>query len=171
LSWASQLRLSSLELHFASGEVIMIEPDPTETARHRLSDHDRSLGSIVAEIKGEAQDFFNTRVQLVKTEFKEALGAVKVALPLSVIAIALVCTGFLLFTVAAVVLVASAFAGHAYAWFVAPVIVGFLWICLGGVAAFFAYNVIRSRGRFPRRTVEVLKADKMWLQTEARSHS
>jgi len=150
----------------------MIEPDTTGTTRHHpINDHDRSLGSIIDEIKGEAQDFFNTRVQLVKAEFHDALGAVKVALPLALIAISLFWTGFMLFTVAALVLVAWAFAGHAYAWFVAPVIVGFLWICLGGIAAFFAYNVIRSRGRFPRRTVEVLKADKMWLQAEARSHS
>lgn len=149
----------------------MIEPDTTETTRRRVSDHGRSLGSIVAEIKGEAQDFFNTRVQMLKAEFHETVGALKLALPLLVIAIALFCTAFLLFTVAAVVLVASAFAGHAYAWFVAPIIVGFLWICLGGIGAFFAYNAIRSRGRFPRRTVEVLKADKIWLQTEVRSHS
>jgi uncharacterized membrane protein YqjE len=167
----SPLRLSWLELHYASGEAIMIERNITESTRHPVSDHDRSLGSIVAEIKGEFQEFFTTRVELAKTEFHEALGALKVALPLSVIAIALFWTGFLLFTVAAVVLVASAFAGHAYAWFVAPIIVGVLWICLGGIAAFFAYNVVRSRGRFPRRTVEVLKADKMWLQTEARSNS
>lgn len=145
-------------------------PNPTRP-NPKMNGHDRSLGSIIAEIKDEVKDFVNTRVQVIRSELQETMTAAKVALPLSFMALALFWTGFLLFTTAAVVLVASAFAGHVYAWFFATVIVGFLWMCFGGIAAFFAYNAFRSRSRFPQRTVEVLKADKVWLQAEARSHS
>ena len=149
----------------------MIEPMPVETTRTRPNGHDRSLVSIIAEIREELKEFINTRVEMVKAEVQETMGAFKVAVPLGLMALALGWVAFLMFTLAVVVLIHSAFAGSAYAWFYAFVIVGFLWICFAAVSAFFAYNAIRSRGRFPKRTAEVLKADKMWLQTEARSHS
>ena len=39
----------------------------------------------------------------------------------------------------------------------------------GGTAAFFAYNEFRSKSMFPKHTVEVLKADKIWIESEART--
>ena len=139
--------------------------------RPRANNHDRSLGSIVAEIKMELKEFLNTRFQMIKAELQETISAVKTALPLSLLALGLFSTAFLLLTLAAVALVVSAFAGSPYAWFFAFVIIGVLWLCFGGIATFFAYNALRSKGRFPKRTAEVLKADTLWLQTEARSHS
>jgi uncharacterized membrane protein YqjE len=133
------------------------------------ANHERSLASIVSEIREELKEFLNTRVQMIRAEFHETLGAAKVGLPLAVVALALVGTGYLLLTLGVVVLVASAFAGNPYAWLLAFVIVGVLWTAMGGVAAFFAYNEFRAKGRFPKRSVEVLKADRVWLQTEARS--
>ena len=120
--------------------------------------NNRSLGSIVSEIREELKSFLNTRVQMMKSEFHEALGAIR--------SLVLIGTGSLLLTGAVVTIVASAFAGSPYAWFFAFVIVGVLWIAIGAIAAFFAYNQIRSRARFPKRTVEVLKADKMWIESE-----
>jgi uncharacterized membrane protein YqjE len=131
------------------------------------TNHERSLGSIVTEIREELKEFLNTRVQMIQSEFHETLTAAKVGLPLAVAALALVGTGYLLLTLAVVVLVASAFAANPYAWFLAFVIVGVLWTAMGGAAAFFAYNEFRAKGRFPKRSVEVLKADRVWLQTEA----
>jgi hypothetical protein len=125
----------------------------------------RSLRSILAETKQELKQFLSTRIEILKSEFRETLSALRVALPLGLAALAFVGTAFLLLTAAAVALVASAFAGNPYAWFFALVIVGVLWTALGAVAAFFAYNSIRSKGMFPRRTVAVLKADKLWLES------
>lgn len=140
-------------------------------AVHYRNGSERSLGSIIAEIKDELKEFVNTRVAMVKAELQETISAAKTAVPLTLIALALFATGFLLLTMAAVVLVAFAFAGSALAWFYAAIIVAFVWFCLGASAAFFAYNAFRSHSRFPQRTVQVLKADKAWLQTEARSVS
>jgi hypothetical protein len=85
------------------------------------------------------------------------------------LALILVGTGFLLLTGAVVVVIAAAFAGHAYAWLYAFLIVGVVWIAFGGVSAFFAYNEFRSKAKFPKHTVEVLKADKVWIESEART--
>lgn len=143
-----------------------------ETTGTRYKDaSDRSLVSLIAEIKDELKEFVNTRVQMVKAELQETKSAIRVALPLALIALALFCSAFLLLTMAAVVIVAFAFAGNPLAWFYAALIVAFVWICLAGAAVVFAYNAFRSHSRFPQRTVGVLKADKVWLQTEARSHS
>lgn len=150
----------SEEVHRTNGEGV-----------HYHKRSERSLGSIIAEIKDELKEFLNTRVAMIKAELQETMIAAKIAVPLALIALALFATGFLLLTMAAVVLVAFAFAGSALAWFYAAIIVAFVWFCLGAAAVFFAYNAFRSHSRFPQRTVQVLKADKAWLQSEARSVS
>ena len=147
----------------------MNEHFPSET-RVMSGHEERTLRNILREIGGGLTEFVDTRVQMAKSELRETLGAVKAAIPLAVIAAALVVTGLLLLTLALVSLTASAFAGSPYAWFYAFLIVGFCWLVIGAVIAFFATNQFRGRGRLPKRTIEVLKADKAWLQHEARGH-
>jgi uncharacterized membrane protein YqjE len=125
----------------------------------------RSFRSLLNETKQELKQFLNTRIEILKSELRETLSAVRVAVPLGVLALVFAGTGFLVLTAAAVAIVASAFAGNPYAWFFALVIVGVLWTAFGAIAAFFAYNSIRSKGMFPRRTLAVLKADKLWLES------
>jgi uncharacterized membrane protein YqjE len=141
----------------------------TEPVQHSTTgNHERSLRAIIAEIADEIREFLETRLNMLKSEVRETLGAAKVALPLALVAAGLFATGLLMLTVAIVALVAAAFAGNPYAWFYAFLIVGFCWIVFGSVAVFFAVNEFRGRGRFPRRTLQILKADKIWLQQEAR---
>lgn len=128
--------------------------------------HERSLAAVINEIRDEVKSFVTTRIEMMKAELHETMKAVKVALPLAVLAIALLSVAGLLFTAAVVVLIAHAFMGNPYAWLLAFVIVGAVWTIFAGVAGFFAYSQLRSG--FPKRTVEVLKADKTWLQNEAR---
>jgi len=130
---------------------------------------ERALGTIISDIRDEFKEFLNTRMEMLKSEFHETASAARTAVPLALVALGLLGTGMLLFTAAVVVLIAAAFAGNPYAWFFAFAIVGFIWMALGAGAAFFAYNAFRSKSMFPKRTVEVLQADKVWLQSEARS--
>src|SRR5215469_5443419 len=136
----------------------MNEHFPSET-RVMSGNEERTLRNILREIGGGLTEFVDTRVQMAKSELRETLGAVKTAVPLAVMALALVVTGLLLLTLALVSLTASAFAGSPYAWFYAFLIVGSCWVALGAVTAFFAVNQLRGR-RFPQRTIQVLKADK-----------
>ena len=135
----------------------------------RAENHTRSLGAILSDIADELKEFLNTRIQMIRAELHETVTAVSVAIPLGLVALILAGTGFLLLTAAVVALVAAAFAGNPYSWVFAFAIVGVVWIAFAGVAAFFAYNEFRSKSMFPKHTVEVLKADKIWLESEART--
>ncbi len=129
--------------------------------------HEHRLAQTISEVRDEVKAFITTRLEMIKAELNETLGAVKVGLPLALLAIGLFSIAALLFTGAVVVLVASAFAGSTYAWFFAFVIVGALWSIFATVAGYFAYT--QFRGGFPKRTIEVIKADKAWLQSEVRT--
>ena len=129
----------------------------THNYQSETVNHHRGLRDLVREILDELKDFANTRFQVMKSELQETLSSVKVAVPLIAVALVLMFIALLLVSAAAVTLVARAFAGSSWAWFIA---------CFAR-AAFFAYNEFRSKGRFPKRTVEVLKADRDWLQSEA----
>ncbi|HKW17648.1 MAG TPA: phage holin family protein [Terriglobales bacterium] len=131
--------------------------------------HTRNLGVIVAELRDELKQFLSTRFEMLKAELHETVSSVRVAVPLGALALILLTTAFLLFSAAVVTLVASAFAGNPYAWFLGLIIVAVLWVILAGIAAFFAYNAFRSKSVFPKHTLEVLKADGNWLESEART--
>ena len=132
----------------------------------RFENQQRSLRDLVREILDELKDFTATRLQVAKSEVQQTIASLKMALPLTLLAAIFLFSGFLLLTAAAVAIVAHAFAGSPYAWFLALVIVGVLWTAAGTIAAYFGYNQFRAKGRFPK-TVEVLKADRAWLQSEA----
>ena len=127
---------------------------------------ERSLASLIAEIREELKSLLTTRVEMLKAELREALSAVAAGLPLALVAAVMVATSYLLLTLALVALIVVAFGDNPYRWFFALLIVGFAWLVLGGMAAFFAWNQFRAHSFVPKKTVEVLKADKAWLQSE-----
>jgi uncharacterized membrane protein YqjE len=129
--------------------------------------HVRSLAAIIAEIKDEVKEFVQTRVEMFKSELRETLNAWKTAVPLAAIAVLLLATAYLLLTLAVVGLVAVAFWDNPYRWFLAFLTVAVLWSIGGGILGWLAVREFQSKGWFPRKTVEVLKADKIWIQSEA----
>ena len=44
--------------------------------------HERSVGSVLAEIKDEVREFVQTRIDMLKSEMKDNVSAWKVALPM-----------------------------------------------------------------------------------------
>jgi uncharacterized membrane protein YqjE len=141
----------------------------TRTNGHSVADHDRTLASIVAEIKDEVKDFARTRLEMLKAELQESRATVKHVIPAAAVAMVLLATAYMLFTLAIVGLVAVAFWTNPYRWFFAFLMVAVLWAVAGALTAWMAVRRLRTHGLFPRKTVEVLKADKVWLQNEARS--
>ncbi|MGA9511452.1 MAG: phage holin family protein [Candidatus Sulfotelmatobacter sp.] len=129
----------------------------------------RTLADVVATIKEEAKEFIQTRVQLFKIELQQKFGVLKVAALLATVAIALWGIAFLLLTFALAALVATALADNPYHWVFGFLAVAILWSLAGGLAAYFAKREFELRGVLPKRTIEVLKADKLWLQNEARN--
>jgi uncharacterized membrane protein YqjE len=127
----------------------------------------RSLGEVVAEIKDELKEFLQTRVQMLISELREAAKNSKSAAILGGAAALLLGTAWLLLNLALVGLVAVAFWGSPYAWFFAFFIVGIFWATLGGMLGMAAVHKLQSVA--PKKTIEVLKQDKVWLQQEVRS--
>jgi uncharacterized membrane protein YqjE len=129
----------------------------------------RNLSAVLNEMKEELKDFVQTRIAMLKTELREKLQTLKMAAPLAGAAIVLLGTAYLLLTMALVGLVVAFFAASPYRWFFSFLAVGILWAILGGIAGYFAKREFEMRGLIPKRTLEVLKGDKRWVQAEVRS--
>jgi uncharacterized membrane protein YqjE len=128
----------------------------------------RSLASIVAEIREELKSLVNTRVEMFRSELWDAVAALKAGIPFAIGAAVMLGTAYLLLTLALVALVVVAFGANPYRWFFSLLIVGGIWLVIGSMAAYFALRRFREHGFFPRKTVQVLKADKTWIQNEIR---
>ena len=127
----------------------------------------RSLSAIVAELKFELKEFAETRVDMLKTELREKMAQWKIAGPLAGLGVLLVATAYLLFTLAVVALVAVLI-GNAFQWVLALIAVGVVWAIVGILSLYAAKRRIRTNRLVPEKTIQVLKADKVWLQEEAR---
>lgn len=128
----------------------------------------RSLAQVVADIKEELRDFLQTRIKLFKTETQQKLALLKVAAALAALALVMLATAYLLLTVGLVAVIAAIFANNPYHWVFGFFGVAILWGLVGGIAAYFAKREFALKGIVPRRTFEVLKGDKIWLQHEAK---
>ena len=136
---------------------------------HSDANNGRSLAAVIAEMKDELKEFAQTRIEMFKAEVQEKMKTLKIAAPLAAFGALLLMTGYLLFTMAFVGLAVAFFADNPYRWFFAFAIVAVLWTLLGGIAAYFAKREFEVKGLIPRRTIEVLKDDKIWIQTEAKN--
>lgn len=131
--------------------------------------NNRSLTEILAEMKQEFQEFTQTRIELLRAELEEKARVIKAALPLIAIGMLLLTVAFVLFSFALVGLVVVAFEGNPYRWFIAFLVVSFLWAIIGAIAALIAKRQLGAKGVVPRRTIQVLNNDKTWLQREAKN--
>ena len=129
----------------------------------------RTLGEVVSEVKEEIKDFMQTRLQMFVNEMREKMQNSKKAAVWGAAGLVLLATAYLLLNLALVGLVAVAFWGSPYAWFLAFLIVGFFWLIVGGMLAMLAIK--QFQGVTPTKTIEVLKEDKVWLQQEARNQA
>ncbi len=128
----------------------------------------KNLPTLLTEMKEELKDFVQTRIAMLKAEVGEKLGVLKTAAPLAAAAILLLSTAYFLFTLALVGLIVAALADNPYRWFIAFLCIAFLWSILGGIAAYLAKRELEVKGLVPNRTIEVLKGDKMWVQSEVK---
>ena len=136
---------------------------------HSNANNGRSLGAILTEMKEELKEFAQTRIEMFKTELREKIKSLKVAAPLAAVGALLLGTAYLLFTMAVVGLVVAFFRDNPYRWFFAFAVVATLWMLLGGIAGYLAKREFELKGLVPRKTIEVLKGDKLWIQAEAKN--
>jgi uncharacterized membrane protein YqjE len=129
----------------------------------------RSLTGVLNEVKDEVKEFLQTRITMLKAELGEKMRTFKTALPMIITAVLLLWAAFVLFTLCLVGLVSVAFYDNPFRWFLSFIIVGVLYSIIGGMAAVFGLKELRAQGITPKKTIQVLKEDQIWLQHEARS--
>jgi uncharacterized membrane protein YqjE len=131
----------------------------------------KPLAGIFLDIKDELLSFVETRIRLFQSEFKETAESMKGWLPLAAAAAVLLGTAYLLLTAALVNFVSFGFLGSRFRWPISFSLVGGLEALAGVIALAKARAALRNRGTFPRKTVEILKADGLWLKGEVKPAS
>lgn len=126
----------------------------------------KSFATILADTKEELRQFIQTRLTLLKAELQEKSKLLKLALPLAAIGVVFLATAYLLFTLGLVGLVATFLPDNPYRWCLAFVSVGVVWTLIGGITGYFAWREIQLKQLAPKRTIDVLKEDKVWIQAE-----
>lgn len=138
-------------------------------ARFATERNGRSVAEVIVELRDEVKDFVQTRVQMFISEMRDKIRESKSASIYAAAGLILLGTAYLLLNLALVGLVAVAFWGSPYAWFLAFLIVGACWASLGGMIALMGFR--KFQGLAPKKTIEVLREDKIWLQQEARNQA
>lgn len=131
--------------------------------------NDKTVVALLSEMKEQLKEFAQTRFEMLKAELEEKVKVAKASAPLVIIGVVLLSTAYLLITLALVGLIAAAFPENPFRWAIAFGAIGILWAMVGAGAVYAAIRAIKSKGLAPRRTVEVLKADKLWFQSEVKN--
>lgn len=126
---------------------------------------ENSIHAILAEMK----QFIATRVNLLRSEMNEKGRALKHVIPVLGIAAALLIAGWMALTFALIALLQTMFLPSVYAWLWASLIVGGVYMVLAAVIGRMAINELKVTHFAPRRTLTVLKQDKVWIQNEVRT--
>lgn len=138
-------------------------------AHGEIHENGRRVAEILAEMKDEFVEFVRTRVTLLRSELLKTRNKAKTVIPVAAIAAMFLSTAFLLLTGALVGLLQAAFPNSAFRWFFACLMVGVFWGILGTGAALFVVQTFKDRNMIPNRTLEVLKGDKSWIQSEVKN--
>jgi uncharacterized membrane protein YqjE len=129
----------------------------------------RTIASILADTKDELKQFIQTRVSLFRTELGEKMAMVKRAAPVAAMALVLLGTAYVLFTLALVGVVLALLPANPWRWCFAFLAVGVLWAILGVAAAMMAKRKLALKELMPNRTIGVLKGDGVWIQSEVKN--
>jgi uncharacterized membrane protein YqjE len=130
---------------------------------------EKSIATILAETKDELKQFVTTRVSILKAEMDEKISRIKSVIPLAVVAVLFLLSGWMVLTFALIALLHSLFMPSVYAWLWASLIVTALYLVVGGIAGGLAYSEIKATNLKPTRTLKVLQQDQVWIQNEART--
>ena len=130
---------------------------------------EKSIATILSETKDELKQFVTTRVDILKAEMNEKIARMKAVIPLAVVAALFLLTAWMVFTFALIAWVHGLFGAGLYAWLWASLIVGAVYLLIGGIAGWLAYSEIMATNLTPTRTLKVLQQDQVWIHNEART--
>jgi len=128
----------------------------------------RTVGSILSDTKEELKEFVETRIAMLKSELRDKMAMLKSAAPLAVVGIVFLLTAYVLFTLGLVGLIVAFLPENPYRWCIAFFAIAVLWGIVGGIAGYMAMREFQVKELMPKRTMQVLKEDTVWLQSEVR---
>jgi hypothetical protein len=135
---------------------------------HKPKTAERTYSSLISEMREEFKQFATTRFQMLRAELKERSATLKVAGPLVVVGAVLIGTSYLTFTFSLVALVAAFFRNSPFGWFYAAGMVALFFLVFGGIAIYFAVREFKSKPWTPKRTLEIVKGDILWIKAETK---
>ena len=130
---------------------------------------EKSIATILAETKDELKQFVTTRVNILKAEMDEKISRIKSVIPLAIVAVLFLLSGWMVLTFALIALLHALFVPSLYAWLWASLIVTAVYMAVGAIAGWLAYSEIKATNLTPTRTLKVLQQDQVWIQNEART--
>ncbi len=136
---------------------------------HRSIDNEKGVAAIASDLKSELVEFVQTRFQMLKEETREKSARLKIAVPLLGLALVMIITAYLLITMALVAVVASLLEGNTFRWVFGFGSVAIVWAIVGVIAGYLAKRELELKTLIPKRTLDVLKADKDWFQREVKN--
>src|SRR5438309_5637273 len=119
-----------------------------------VTEHNQNkpIGQVVQELKNDARDFIQTRLEILSQEMKSKIDIWKVAIPMMVVAAVMAWVSFLVLTFALVSFLAGIFLPSPYAWCFGALIV-FAIYAVGAVLLFYlAKKEMQHAGLGPTRT-------------------
>lgn len=125
-----------------------------------------SVSDAVVEIVNEVKQFVRTRYQMLRMEVKENMATWRRVAVLGALALVLLITTWLLFSLALVAVIAAAFYPSPYAWFLGFIIMTAVWGAGAGILALLAKHEMKAQDMYPKQTMETLKEDQVWVQNE-----
>ncbi len=131
--------------------------------------NDRTVASILSETKEDLKQFFQTRLTLFSAEVREKLKMIARAVPLAIVALLMLGTAYLLFTLALVGAVLALLPANPFRWCFAFLAVAVLWSIIGGIAVAMAKKRFSMKELVPNRTIGVLKGDGVWIEREVKN--
>ena len=134
-----------------------------------MNNHEKSLGVVLTEMKNELIEFLQTRYKLLRSEIQDILRTWKYCIPLLLGALVLLLASWMVITFGLVALVRSWFLPDPLAWLWGSLIVAALYLIIAIVIGWFAYGELRRVGVVPKRTLQVLKQDQVWVESEAKT--
>jgi len=126
--------------------------------------------SAVSQLVFEIGEFIQTRSDLLKAAIRQQLPSLRIAILLGMTGGILLLAAYLLFTIAIVVLVGSAFPANPYRCFFGFLVVGVFSAGAGAIGVFLTKSELTLRSALPKRTLRVLKGDRKWMMSEIQQH-
>lgn len=144
---------------------IRVEPGGAPTPAPASTTGEHGLGELLRELADDSAALLKQEVELAKAEMRENVRAVARDAAMVAAGGAVALVGALVLVAFLVLLLGDVLADE---YWLGALIVGAVLLAIGGLLAWTNLKSLRRDDLKPDRTIETLKEDKQWVQSEIR---